>query len=217
MNFSAHIAVAAHLSDPDHDAGWLLGSALPDLAAMGGFRLLGATSDEAVSRGIGCHHATDRAFHQHRWFTERNRALRGRLAELGVARGPARACSHVGIELLLDGELMSRGPTQRHTASAVAAVGPRRQELTSLVPTRPQAWQRHLDLLASRPLPLDNHDPQRVALRLHRILSNRPLLALDEAMVDVVAEALAEYKPAIDTSAEEIVTAVAAEVSSPTV
>src|SRR5688572_19138971 len=77
---------------------------LPDFATMCGGRIDSAATDE-VTRGITLHHATDAAFHTLPVVTGLMRELDGQLADRACARGPRRAVAHVGVELLLDGEL----------------------------------------------------------------------------------------------------------------
>ena len=214
MNAGGHIAVVAGLSGQEAEPGLLLGSALPDLAAMGRFRLLGATANASVAKGIFLHHRTDEAFHRHPWFTRRNRALIEQLQEAGVQRGPARACSHVGIELLLDGELLRHQSLTQATTTAFAAIGPRRPDLSSLVlAPHSERWLQHLDRLADHQLPTDYHDPWAVARRLQRILARRPRLALAQELVGTVAEVLAGHKPEIDATAGSLVAELTAEIA----
>ncbi|MEM9134095.1 MAG: hypothetical protein AAF962_24780 [Actinomycetota bacterium] len=216
MNAGGHIAVAHRLGtfDGDDDSGVNLGAALPDLASIGHFRLRGSTDDDAVSHGIDLHHRTDDAFHQHPWFTGRNRELADRLGADGVGRGPARACSHVGIELLLDGELL-RDPThQAASADAYNGILDRLDDLESLVEAEHRArWRLHLTRVAERHLPDYYDDPQAVAALLHRILSARPRLALPTEHVPVVAAALADVQPDIAATATDLLGQLRAEVA----
>lgn len=221
MNLGAHIAVADRavplLSSPDADpvandehAARLLGSALPDLATIGGFRLLGSTDHAAVSAGIDLHHRTDDLFHRHRWFSSRNRDLTGALTEAGVDRGPAMACSHVGIELLLDGRLTAETDIRAAYDVAFRAISFLRAELLTLVPpARRSEWSAFLHRLADRTEPPDYADPHRVAIRLHRILTRRPRLALPEAQIEIVAIALAERQRSIAETALDLVADIA--------
>lgn len=205
MNAGGHIAVAAGLGDGANDSGYLLGAALPDLSTMGGFRLLGATRDPSITTGIRLHHQTDDAFHRHPWFTDRNRSLNTVLLEAGVGRGAARACAHVGIELLLDGELLDDPTIAAATDRAFAAIGPSLDALAPLVlPSELDGWRRHLARLAEHQLPADYADPRAVAHRLFRILARRRRLALDEALVETVASALAAAQPSIAASASSL-------------
>ena len=222
MNLGAHIAVVDEAfpsdsaggarsvsGDGDH-AARLLGSALPDLATVGRFRLLGSTDHAAVRDGIALHHRTDDLFHRHPWFTERNRELTGALTESGVARGAAMACSHVGIELLLDGRLTAEAEIASANDAAFAAIGQLHAHLIPLVPGGRQAeWAAFLDRLSDRSAPPDYENPQSVARRLHRILAHRPRLALPHHQIDVVATALAARQESIATTALDLVTDIA--------
>jgi hypothetical protein len=58
MNFFGHALVAAHKTP---DPPFVLGSMLPDFAAMLRLRLP-AMRDELMRDGVAFHHATDRAF-----------------------------------------------------------------------------------------------------------------------------------------------------------
>ena len=172
MNLGAHIAVVDEafpsdgsdgvrsVSGDGNHAARLLGSALPDLATVGRFRLLGSTDHAAVRDGIALHHRTDDLFHRHPWFTERNRELTGALTESGVARGPAMACSHVGIELLLDGRLTAEAEIASANDAAFAAIGHLHAHLIPLVPSGRQAeWAAFLDRLSNRSAPPRLREP----------------------------------------------------------
>jgi hypothetical protein len=221
MNARGHIAVAARLLGRGGSSGSsgrsgrqelvLLGSALPDLAAMGRFRLLGHTPSPELAAGVRLHHRTDEHFHRHPWFRQRNGALQAELIAAGLDRGPARACSHVGIELLLDGELLGDGAVGRATEAAFAEIPALGDEVSGLVaqPAR-ERWLDHLGWLAAHRLPTDYGDPEAVAWRLHRILAARPRLAVPADQVAIVAGALAARKPAIDASATGLVDELAA-------
>src|ERR1044071_1149644 len=78
---------------------------LPDFATMCGGRI-DAADEVAVAGGIALHHATDAAFHQLPVVTGLMRELDAELQRAGCARGPRRAVSHIGVELLLDGVLI---------------------------------------------------------------------------------------------------------------
>ena len=209
MNAGGHIAVVALLAERSGrkvDGAQLLGAALPDLAAMGRFRLVGKTDDEAVTRGIALHHRTDELFHRHAWFRDRNRSLTAMLSEAGLGRGPSMACSHVGIELLLDGELLKSEMVTAATTAAFDAIEERSGDLLALVEEPHRArWRMHLQRLSDHRLPIDYHDPQAVAARLHRILASRPRLRLPEHQVPVVARSLEGRKAAIDATAADLV------------
>lgn len=216
MNLGAHIAVVDHAFSTgragrsDDDAARLLGSALPDLATIGRFRLLGSTDHPATADGIALHHRTDDLFHGHPWFTQRNRELTDTLGAAGIARGPAMACSHVGIELLLDGRLTAEPDIQEANDDAFDVISPLRDQLLPLVPTARQSeWSDFLRRLSDRPGPPDYRNPEAVAARLHRILVRRPRLALPDEQVGIVAAALASRQGSIDDTALDLVADIA--------
>lgn len=202
MNLGAHVVVAASLSDLPLVR---LGAALPDIATIGGFRMVPATSPGPVADGIALHHRTDAAFHSHRWFIERQRAVGAALRAAGVTRGAARASAHVGIELLLDGALFKSGTG----SDRVDAVG---EALAHAHPPEPlaplvadadrPAWLAHLAGLPHWRPPHHFADPAAVARRLHAILSTRPRLAMRADEIPAVEAALTEIQPSIAGTAE---------------
>ena len=212
MNFVGHIQLARlHLSGaplpPEDLAGFLLGAALPDFAAMGRFRLTDRPQDPSVQAGIGLHHRTDEAFHAHPWFRRHSKAVSAELEQAGIGRGAARACGHVGVELLLDGLLLDDISDLR---SAVEAASARTVDselgLHAVVePARRQDWQDHLQSVATWPLPRDYRSPTAVSERLRRILSRRPRLAFDAGHVTLVADTLAAHQPELEKGAEALV------------
>lgn len=208
MNFGGHIAVAS--VDRKEPLFWL-GSALPDLAAMGRFRLLGSTTEPIVGAGIRFHHATDAAFHGHPWFVAIQRLLQDQLQSDGLGRGPARAIAHVGPELLLDGALDHLAPTKK----ALATIGQVKHELVSLVNDEHQPrWLEHLDLVHSRPFPTDNDDPEAVARRLHRMLARRSRLSFEADHLSMVARRLEAAQPDIEQTAFPLVAELAEQLRS---
>jgi len=225
LNLGAHIAVVDRAFpspggadrarvDGDDRGATLLGSALPDLATIGRFRLLGSTDHTALADGIALHHLTDDVFHRHPWFTARNRELTAALTERGVARGPAMACSHVGIELLLDGRLTVEGQIRAAYDDAFAAVAPLRERLVPLVPTaRQDEWSVFLHRLTGRSAPPDYVDPHAVATRLHHILARRPRLALPDHQIDLVAHELADRRASVAETALDLVADIAATIA----
>jgi hypothetical protein len=219
VNVFAHVAVAARAGGVDADDRFLLGAALSDLATFGGFRLLGRSPDDRITAGMAFHHRTDDAFHHHRWFRTRNRAAADALAGAGLPRGAARACAHVGVELLLDGALHRHADDRDRFARAVGTAPRLVDELGPLVyPERRPAWVAHLDELAAvvseRSLP-PYDDPPEVAARLHWICGRRPRLAFDRRLIPAVTEELARHHPSIRTSAGDLVDELAAGLAIP--
>ncbi len=226
MNFVGHIHIAEHClgrqrgGDPPAATGdrerYLFGTALPDFAAIGRFQLTDAPADPALAAGVDMHHATDSAFHTSQWFLTHSQSVRADLEERGVNRGAARACGHVGVELLLDGHLLASHDGLRPRAQNVLGLADDdRLRLTELVAGhRRSDWIHHLSRISSWPLPDDYHQPMAVAERLQRILRPRRRLAFGPADVTVVAETLADHladlvagiADLIDGLADELVT-----------
>lgn len=215
MNIGAHIAVAEgrhrRRAGPGREAGpadpgELLGSALPDLASMARFRLRGGTDHEGVRAGIQLHHRTDDTFHRHPWFLQRQRALVDDLSRRGFGRGPALACGHAGIELLLDGVLLAHPPLAAASQRAFDAIPRLGPALAGLVdPAHQERWRTHLDRFAGRP-PLGGlDDPDQVADRLYRILARRPRLAFERHQRPALAAALAQHRPEVAETGAQLV------------
>lgn len=158
-----------------------------------------------VGQGIAFHHRTDAIFHSHPWFTSKQKSVFDHLADAGVGRGAARASAHVGVELLLDGELFENDPTRGQVVSnALAAASGAPPEVAEAVPHDSQdRWQLHLAGLHRWRAPGYFRDPLAVAHRMESILAGRPRLAMSEGDVSKVAGALEAAQPSIAATAEE--------------
>ncbi len=203
MNLGAHITIAAELFD---DPLIHLGSALPDVATIGGFRMVPGSGTGPIGEGIAFHHATDTEFHSHGWFTSRQKTVFDDLTAAGVGRGAARASAHVGVELLLDGELFGGAHGQVRNDAVVAAFGLAvdAADTEQLVPDEMQPdWQHHLGQLHRWRSPNYFRDPAGVAKRMEVILSARPRLAMGPDDVAKVTIALAGIQPSISETSEE--------------
>lgn len=218
MNFVGHIAVARMVSGPSAaSSGYLLGAALPDLATMGRFRLLGRSDDADVSAGVDLHHRTDDAFHSHRLFRETSSAASAALTEAGLPRGAALACGHVGVELLLDGHLLLRTAGLRAAVEdAIAAAGDRPDALAEMVePARREEWRHHLDRLAAWSIPDDYDQPAAVANRLHRILNRRRRLRFSTDEIGTVAAGLDRQQQTVVDGARGLLADLESQLSDP--
>lgn len=178
MNLFGHAAIAAWRSAGPEVA---LGAMLPDLVGLARVRAPEPRSD-GLRAGIALHHETDRLFHSSRQFvTLCGRALDTLCAD-GLARTSARAAAHVGVELLLDGELGDDTPAREAFAAALALACERLED--DLVWRDPEDSSR-LRTVATRLLAADipdaYRDPDRVAERLFHILARRPRLAFPAA------------------------------------
>jgi hypothetical protein len=212
VNFVGHIAVGRVLHDrPAADASFLLGTGLPDFAAMARVRI--ARVAGPLGDGMDVHHRTDAVFHRGQWFLDSEHELLADLERAGFPRGAALACAHVGIELLLDGALV-RDPS---TASAVRSVyvlmaAPPGPALAAAPMSARAHWADSLSGIAARLDPEGYRDPHTVAVRLHRVTSRRPRLAFAPDLVPALAERLAAHQPRIGAAAPGVLERVSAAV-----
>jgi acyl carrier protein phosphodiesterase len=205
MNFLAHVLVATRTGPRSPDR--LVGSVLPDLAAMAGCRLRpelldGGDPSGEVREGVTCHHAVDRAFHADRAFTAGARRLRCAALEAGLPAGPSRAVGHAGWELLLDGVLLSRTGVVADFAMALAAAPP---AAGLFAPGDRGRWLGLVDHLATTQWWRRYGDPAVVAAALHRRLRRRRRLAFGLGEVPTVAGVLAAELASVATDAGPVV------------
>jgi hypothetical protein len=217
VNFVAHVEVANRLQAAPAEAGGdglhplMVGAALPDLAAIGRFRLEPGASTGDLAVGIRVHHRTDDVFHADTRFRELMGRLRGELLGAGLGRGAARACGHVGVELLLDGHLLADSEVVDRVDGLLWSIGrPDDAVLGAVREVDRQPWADHLVQVAERITPESYGAADLVAARLHRILDRRPRLAFDDAQVPVLADALATVQPAVGAVAADLVADTAA-------
>ncbi len=177
MNFFGHALVAAYKKP---DPPFVLGSMLPDFAAMLHLRLP-AVRAALVREGVAFHHATDRAFHESRAFRTLNLDASRHLNALGVRRGTVRAVAHVGVEYMIDGELA--GLLGGKVADYQAALG----HGASLEPGalfsgsgEHARFARLLDGLAQRGVSAFTGNHGVLVARLVRALQNRPRLTISD-------------------------------------
>lgn len=191
MNFFGHASVACWF---DRDPGFVLGAMLPDFFSMLRTRLP-PTSDQNLLRGVELHHRTDAAFHGAEAFLALTRTARSALGEAGVARGPARAVAHIGVELLLD-EVLAREPTARSAYLDALAHGQSHPELFAFEhEADTMRLVALLSVLASRGAPEPNGDSSHLSERIGRTLMGRPRLALDAHAQGLVADWVVRMRP----------------------
>jgi hypothetical protein len=206
VNHFAHAVVAAaHGPDP----ALALGAMLPDFAGMLGTRV-GALSHPALRAGCALHHASDAAFHGAPEFVALLSAGSARLRGDGLARGPARAAAHVGLELLFDAALAHDAVCAAHYARALAESA--KPEVDAAIAWRSaDAAPRWLALrvrLCARGAPRADEDCDALAQRVARALASRPRLALSPDSHECVARWLADARPGLRAASPDLVSAV---------
>jgi hypothetical protein len=214
MNLVGHVAVALRPDGADPPADFLVGCMLPDLAAIARVRM--ARPDGDLGRGVEFHHACDAVFHESAWFRTINREVRDALLESGVTTGAARACSHAGTEMLLDGALIADAHVEacaQHTLDAVAADADRLAVLATAEARG--VFAERLWLVGTSLDPRRYRDTGFVAERLHRMTAGRRRIEVQPNDVAPVAAILAEFAPAIRAAAPEVVATVKRAVPNP--
>jgi hypothetical protein len=204
VNLVGHGAVALEPDTAPPSTAFLIGCMLPDLAAIARVRV--SRPAGAVGDGVAYHHACDAVFHESEWFRSANRELRDALVEAGVESGPARACSHAGVEMLLDGRLVADGTVDRSARAVLVAVSTAGPDLAALAPAGARdVWVERLQMIGGSLDPTRYQDARFVAERLHRMTSGRRRIELAADHIDVVAATLREFQPGVAAVAPDVV------------
>ena len=179
----------------------------PDFASMAGMRLRRSGGAGALAEGIAFHHLSDDAFHGAPIFVELMKATRVDLCARGLGQGPARAIGHVGVELLLDGYLVTRDGIPAEVREAVTRAGSVANEL-EFRGDDPRAdrdrWREVCGRIADSPLPQGYSESTFVAERLLRILARRPRLAVDPGRGSEVFRWAEDFSPVVSGRAEAL-------------
>ncbi|MEY4548632.1 MAG: hypothetical protein RL685_4827 [Pseudomonadota bacterium] len=202
VNFFGHAWVAAWFSASEAFA---LGAMLPDFASVLGVAPP-TSSDPELSAGIDLHHQTDHVFHETHVFQGLEQRARSALAGVGVSKGARRALAHVGVEFLIDAELVRRAPGWRGFTLALRYGSSERcgAELTWRQRAPGDTSQR-LSRLCSRLAAAEpSSEPTRIASRLVAALSSRPRLRLQAEEVPFVEAWLEECAPEVQGSLDEL-------------
>ena len=192
MNFFGHAVVASWVPSPQ-PAVLALGAMLPDFAGMAGVTVPAEWNTGALGDGIALHHRTDAAFHPLPPVVALMRDLAERLTAAGVSRGPMRAVSHIGVELLLDGAL----------ARDEAACGLYCEALAVALPAT--GFDPLLQRLRSYGAPTDLADPTVVTTRVLRAIAHRPRLAASADEAAMIRRELTEFAPRVDATSGSVV------------
>jgi hypothetical protein len=204
MNLVGHVAVALEPDALPPSTDFLGGCMLPDLAAIARVRV--ARPEGELGEGVAFHHACDAVFHESEWFRDANRTLRDALVDAGVESGPARACSHAGVEMLLDGRLVADETVDVSARVVLDAVTTGAPRLGVLAPDDLRAvWVERLQVIGSSLDPSRYREPRFVAERLQRMTSGRRRIELPMEQVDDVTDALREFQPGIAAAAPAVV------------
>ncbi len=189
MNFIGHAAVALW---ERRDPAFVLGAMLPDLANMAGLRLPRSLASAALAEGVAHHHQVDDLFHADAAFTALTQLTLDRLSALGVPRGPARGVAHVGVEMLLDGELLRDLEVQDAYEGALTQLSLVRGLFPA--PIDQARWDALALRLHAHGAPHDYRDTDAVALRLMHVFKTRPRLALDSESEQIVRRTLPDVQ-----------------------
>ena len=210
MNHFAHAAVAAAYGP---DPALALGAMLPDFASMLRVRL-GAISHPELRAGCALHHASDAAFHRAPEFVALLSGGSATLRDAGLPRGPARAATHVGLELLLDAELARDAGAVKHYERALAESA--RPAIGAAIAWPGPVAERWLALrlrLCARGAPDPREDCDALAQRIAGALASRPRLAFTPSSYACVSRWLESVRPALRDATPALLRRVATGVS----
>ena len=214
MNLVGHVAVALAPERADPPTDFLVGCMLPDLAAITRVRLTRPEGD--LGRGVAFHHECDAVFHESEWFRRVNGELRDALLDAGVSSGAARACSHAGSEMLLDGALVADAHVASTAQRTLDAVEADADALALLAPVESRAvLATRFRMIGSSLEPRHYANPRFVAERLQRMTVGRRRIEVRASEVDSVARVLDEFAPAIAAAAPAVLDEVKGAVPNP--
>ena len=197
MNFVAHAVIAEALGCSPLE---VFGSMVPDLAnmvsVMTGVRSAPGLPDSELKLGSKVHIATDEAFHHHPTFVALTRVA---ASAMDGRRHVNTAAAHVGIELMIDGFLLSESRAHPYPAALDAAtpfcLGPWAELMAYLVDDNPTRHYRSV---------------QGCADRTWRILGGRRVLAQGRPTVESLTAGLNEVAVEVQGAIDQLLHEVAA-------
>lgn len=169
MNYFGHAVIAQRVRP---SPAFVLGAMLPDLVQLTGEPLIDLTDAEVLA-GIALHHRTDALFHGSPTFIRLCHEALAMARDVGIRKGPARAMTHLVVELLIDAKLAEEGDACTAYMNALAS---RPAELA-----RRARLVEGLDWLHARGPGVHNATPARLATVLASALRGRPRLEPDAA------------------------------------
>lgn len=187
---------------------------VPDFLSMIGLKPVPAR-DANLAAGVKLHHLTDAAFHSAEPFLGLSHAARVALSEAGLARGPARAVAHIGVEILLD-EVLARDQRSRSAYLGALALGDSAREMLEF--HRKEDADRFVSLLsvlASRGAPDTGMAPAQVADRIERALRGRPRLCLDDRGNALVSRWVVAARPDVLDRSSDLLAVLRARLNAP--
>jgi hypothetical protein len=194
VNFFGHAKVATWKSD---NPTFIFGSMLPDFAAMCG-NALRELFDQELRAGVELHIATDQLFHRSPVFVALCSRATESLGARGVKRASARAVAHVGLELMVDGELSADLDARSAYLDALQAGESDRlgENIRWRYQWSQKDWGRLLAILRSSDIPQGYRDTNFVVERLVNLLARRPNLALTTLQeITAVSDWVVETRP----------------------
>jgi hypothetical protein len=191
MNYFGHAALAVLKGGTSK---FVLGAMLPDLLPMARVRDTETFDDSELALGVQFHLQTDSLFHETEAFITLNREALKELRSQGISRGPARACAHMGVEMLIDARLAEERNFHDGYLEALASgagdpllFGPHKREAGERV-------RALCDHLAEKGKGIHAATRERFALRLGRTLENRPRLRPTESELVKIADYLCDLE-----------------------
>jgi hypothetical protein len=158
---------------------------------------------DAIAEGTDFHHHCDRHFHGLAAFRAHEGWTLQHMLSAGLRRGPARGVAHVGVELCLDGALIGQADALYLRALEAADA----QAISWNEPQEAQRFRRLIARLREIGVPRGYQDPDVVTQRLLRILTPRPLLALEGGEPTLLQGAMPEVHSRVGADARSIMSA----------
>jgi hypothetical protein len=193
MNLLAHAEVVRRLGydQPEH----LMGAMLPDLAGIARFRIP-ELSPGPMADGVAWHHRTDEVFHGSLRFRNWCADTTHHLLAAGLGRGAARASAHLAVEMIIDGELVRITNVANEVEIAVTQTRP---AVMAMLPDSATGhrFDQVLRWITDGGLRVAYQDPDAVSLRIERVLSRRPRLALPAGGREHCARELRTIEPLV--------------------
>jgi hypothetical protein len=195
VNFFGHAAISTWYAADEKLGATALGAMLPDVAAMARVRLDRCHHPD-IADGVALHHRTDSAFHVLPVVTSLMSELSLRLERARISRGPRRAVSHIGVELLLDGNLLQQ-PSFCAAYERALAFGLRGADLAFADAGDLNRLDQVLTRMRRHGPPMDLAQAAAITLRIARMIQHRPLLRATPTELEVIEHELEVFQPRV--------------------